>query len=100
MIALKNQFTNQGATIVWVAHGFSHQERILNLSVIRQAQVTEHIVQRMFQTLQMIDYVLVKHGAAGDFAGFKLIDLVADQVHRIDLSIHRSFGLGHLISKA
>ena len=44
VVALKDKLAHESAAVIWVAHRLSHQERVLDLGVVRQAQVTEHVV--------------------------------------------------------
>ena len=99
MVALKDELAHKSTAVIWVAHRFSHQERVLDLGVVRQAQVTENVVKGVFQTLQVINHVFIEHGPAGNLARLKLTDLVPDQVHRVDLPIYGSLWLGYLVAE-
>ena len=54
----------------------------------------------MLKTLEVVNYIFVKHGAPRNFTRIKLIDLVTNQMHGINLSIHRSLGLRYLVSES
>ena len=44
MVALKDELTDEGPAVVGVAHGLSQKKRILNLGIVCQSQMTEHVV--------------------------------------------------------
>lgn len=100
VVALKDELRDERSTIVRVAHCFSQQEWVLDLGVIGQAKMAEHVVKGVLEALQVIYDIFVEHGATGDFAGLKLTDLVTDEMHGVDLSIDRGLGLGNLVTEA
>ena len=48
----------------------------------------------------MIYDIFIEHGAFGNFAGLKFVNLITNKVHSIDLSIDGSLGFGNLVSEA
>ena len=48
----------------------------------------------------MVHYIFVKHRTAGNFTSLKLIDLVSNQMHRVNLSVNGGLRFGNLITEA